>query len=373
MAPVHSRLISRLPLDNDALRLVLCELKEARTLMRLRSVCHAMKAVVDAFSAQRYNVDKMLCPFVGTDLVLEFRRLQAELGFIFSGSRVAQFFEDNTWADASDLDVYLYAGTALAVGGFLMTRAGYVYDGRDFATAVAAAPVANHSHAYNTPYIRHVYKFTKGDLKIDLVVATESPVRTIIHFHSTPVINGISWDQAFSLFATASWTRHDGMVLVDYSPTPAVEKYRERGFTLYDGRVGLTHSFHDYLRTGYRYIGDSSTWVVKLNTAGIAPPATDEVLSNNSFEVTPRPTFSKKGCLNVTAYEIEDTFFTHHRLAKGYTLASLAARFAGMVIHCLSQRFSAAGVDLDILVSIGGGDEARIIQRYVSSTLSCSH
>ncbi|EJD32909.1 hypothetical protein AURDEDRAFT_177997 [Auricularia subglabra TFB-10046 SS5] len=359
MVPVVSHLRSPLPINDDVMRLVLCELKDGSTLMRLRRVCHQMKGVVDDFSKARYNVDKMLRLFLGMTNVLDFRCLQAEVGAVFSGSSVIQFFEDNDWADDSDLDVYLYAGTAGLVGTFLMARAGYVYQGDDFASDFATEPATLGKHLYCSPYVRRVYKFAKDDLKIDLVVATESPIRTIVHVHSRPIINGVTWNRAFSCFAAASWSKH-GMVPTESSPG-AIAKYRERGFKLYDGRASLKYEYNDYLRTGYRFIGDPSTWLIDLDTTGITAPTTSEILQNNSFTVTARSVLSGGGVLKTTAYDVEEVFFTHYRLAAGYTLADFTSRFAGMVIHCLSQRLSLTHTALDISIVIGeNGVEKRI-------------
>ncbi|EJD34158.1 hypothetical protein AURDEDRAFT_176784 [Auricularia subglabra TFB-10046 SS5] len=348
MAPSYSRL----PVNDDILNLIFAFVRDGASLMRLRRVCRYMLFAVDDHGRRRFDVNKMLTPLFSD--VIGFRQIQAEIGAVLSGSRVMNFFRECDWTDFSDLDVYLYPGTAAVLGNFLIAVEGYEYVGLSWTADLAAEPSRPGFSLYNMAYVRRVYKFEKGALKIDLVVATQCPLQTILHFHSMPVVNGITWDGAFSCFAYGTWAKDEGMIL-DAKTNPALAKYRARGFTLYDARVSLSHTFNDYWRTGQRWIGDRDTWTIKLDTTGLIAPAIADRLTNTSFRVVGVPVLSGTDCLKTTEYRVETICFTNALLSMPCTVSLKLYRFADAVINCVRRRWVSSGLPFSARVSIGTG------------------
>ncbi|KAI0084165.1 hypothetical protein BDY19DRAFT_872341, partial [Irpex rosettiformis] len=171
-----------------------------------------------------YSVDRCLLRFF--DNPSAFRVLQSQTGAIISGSFALQLFARTTFPD-DDLDVYVGFGGRVAVGGWLLAN-GYQYTARppyfqpdtnstllldegqsqDYATAL------NGSHLFQEVYhnsvdgvlnIMDFFRSTGGIVrKVQLHIVKESPLVAIMNYHSTMLMNFITYDMAYCLYPNAT-------------------------------------------------------------------------------------------------------------------------------------------------------------------------
>ncbi|EJD33283.1 hypothetical protein AURDEDRAFT_177640 [Auricularia subglabra TFB-10046 SS5] len=130
-------------------------------------------------------------------------------------------------------------------------------------------------------------RFQRGDRRIDLVCTHGCPIYCILSFHCTLVMNFITWNKAYSVYAFRTLIREEGLVLrVNNQRTRrALEKYERRGFTLIEWRNSATGSFTDSFRAKERWIGDSSCWVRQLDTSNVLSQYIPSLAACISFAV----------------------------------------------------------------------------------------
>lgn len=80
--------------------------------------CKAMYDEVQIFYQCNYSLDPILEPFIPSEHIPAFRRLQGESGLVISGSVALQFFTRVTYPE-SDLDLYVEYAHAFEVGNWL--------------------------------------------------------------------------------------------------------------------------------------------------------------------------------------------------------------------------------------------------------------
>ncbi|TDL13253.1 hypothetical protein BD410DRAFT_847146 [Rickenella mellea] len=111
-------------------------------------------------------------------------------------------------------------------------------------------------------------------LKVQMIVAEECPLDTILSFHSTIVMNLISHQAAYCLFA---WTtledRHGVVVQEEVKRTrhkAALAKYAARGFNIItrdEAKRERDKKHRSSLRSGERWVDDRLAWVIPLDMA----------------------------------------------------------------------------------------------------------
>ncbi|GJE97285.1 hypothetical protein PsYK624_135010 [Phanerochaete sordida] len=169
-------------------------------------------------------------------------------------------------------------------------------------------PIAE-EHGYgNLSSISAVYSFTRrvveGDgtgkeVEVEVIVVYNSPMEAILTFHSTAVLNIISYSHAYSLYPRVTFENRLMLLLLpDRRIRPAVkEKYKDRGYTLLrhvpmllptltgDGTGDVVarqrardRSVARCFLAGLRWIGDRHSWVLPLRADGAAllPPSHGE-------------------------------------------------------------------------------------------------
>jgi hypothetical protein len=89
-------------------------------------------------------------------------------------------------------------------------------------------------------------------------------------------MNVIAWDTAFCLYPRATLLDRVALVIHPVIPldTPAVRKYAERGYRLFNAphayqRAQLAPVFFP---DALRWVDDARGWAVPLSTAGLVPP-----------------------------------------------------------------------------------------------------
>ncbi|KAH9899412.1 hypothetical protein C8Q73DRAFT_320240 [Cubamyces lactineus] len=265
----------------------------AATLLRIARTCRAGHRAITTYYRKTFNIDRLLtrffpspapfCSITGCghhehsqiyDRARVFRSLQARTGTLISGSCALQFF-DRTVYPASDLDLYVHLCHRREVGRWLVQE-GYTYEptthqDRNLEVEVEKVyeqPTPVEKYSGNESCIYQVFNFKRsildakrlsvddgrehplagsrppeehGELRIQLIVAKETPMEVILGFHSTCVMNVISYAKAYCLFPQA--TLEDRLSMFINSPSDdtlsqkperyqrAVIKYTERGFT----------------------------------------------------------------------------------------------------------------------------------------------
>jgi len=153
--------------------------------------------------------------------VSAFRQLQADLQFLVSGSQALQLLERTVYPD-SDLDIYVWPHQAKVIGEWLIAR-GYRYSPynippvrstfeealRDMSPS-RSEPGWGHvtnANQYGLPWALGVFNFKKHrsheiDMvtgedvvttdDIQIIVARDSPLAAILHFHSSALKFNIS-------------------------------------------------------------------------------------------------------------------------------------------------------------------------------------
>ncbi|KAG7098196.1 hypothetical protein E1B28_000164 [Marasmius oreades] len=187
--------------------------------------CKDARGQVDAYWKRALNISRLLLPFFTDHKARDFRIIQAATGALISGSTALQFFARTRYPD-SDLDVYVEHRFALELLSFL-EAIGYTFVSTeqppnkhlpDLRVIVerAASIMAGHIVAGYTPGtgIAGVYNMRKADKVIQVITATESPMDIILNFHSTVVMNAISYSHAYSLYPSATFNH--SLSLVSY-------------------------------------------------------------------------------------------------------------------------------------------------------------
>ncbi|KZV80359.1 hypothetical protein EXIGLDRAFT_687457 [Exidia glandulosa HHB12029] len=305
----------------------------ARDLVHISRTCNGASQAVSNYLTHTLTVDlcRMLARFFDTQsAVLEFRRLQAKYQFLISGSAALQLL-DRTVYPKSDLDLYLFPNDAQVIGNWLIEH-GYTYSPyqrngpsrQTFEEALASMPrpMAQLSAAqqrirnlYGLPGVRDVLNFKKplymgkgkgkarameeGQdgtpmldddpvIEVQLIVSDITPYEAILKFHSTVVMNIVTWDRAIALYPLGTLEQRRTMVTHSTSDGywKAIRKYTDRGFTLYADLSRFNDDFtRGAFRFGPRFFGDSQSWVVPLDTTGIDAPKEPVAVEGNSWEI----------------------------------------------------------------------------------------
>ncbi|KAI0694244.1 hypothetical protein C8T65DRAFT_585148, partial [Cerioporus squamosus] len=263
------------------------------TILRLQRVCRTAAKAVRDYIARAFDVRRVLIRFFPD--ALAFRTLQARTGTLISGSVALQFFDRGFYPD-SDLDLYVHMRHRREVGRWLLDQ-GYCfepapYQPSEFEAAATEALSGLAVTPYGMPGIAAVMNFTRRcdvpadmltcdapeTLKVQLIVARKTPMEVILGFHSTCVMNVISFEKAYCLFPRA--TLEERLSLLSSSSAghsrrrrQSVAKYAIRGFTIIE-RIPFTDLRAPSLfPLGWRWIDDSSSWVIPLDITDVAPSA----------------------------------------------------------------------------------------------------
>ena len=191
--------------DEDILLLDYCS---AKSLVSLRRTCTAVKTHVDAYIAQKFNVDRILTRYFTNPNA--FRYLQGWTGTLISGSSALQFF-DRSFYPLSDLDLYVSKGWGPEVGHFLLQEGYSFVPGQKqhptFDSALTEPRVQNNAALYgNFKGISGVFTFENtgrgGTRKVQVMLAVRTPIEVILRFHSSMSNNSNLQRLSMLTFAT---------------------------------------------------------------------------------------------------------------------------------------------------------------------------
>ncbi|KAJ6632211.1 hypothetical protein B0H10DRAFT_2206605 [Mycena sp. CBHHK59/15] len=259
----------------------------ALDLVRLSQTCRLLRDLVRDIC---FNVSRLLSPFFG-DNVDRFREIQADTATLVSGSAGLQFFNREIWPD-SDLDVYAHRGSARAPALFLASI-GYAFEPRASQDAdlrkQLGASERDREPSYLGRGIADVLDFTKGDRKIQLIIAVSTPMEVILSFHSTVVMNILTHDHAYCLYPRSTFIYKNAVIIetVGAGQEDGRQKYIDRGWEMIKAppmSVLASRGSELSIRAGTRWAGDTFTWTIPLRarrTAGIS--ATPDLCPLNSW------------------------------------------------------------------------------------------
>jgi len=106
---------------------------------------------------------------------------------------------------------------------------------------------------------------------VQLVTTSTSPVHSILCFHTTCVMNFITFEGAYSLYPRATFSAHEAITIgkITIRDLVALEKYTTRGWSI-RGQPRDVRSREPLFFFGeIRHVLDSHSWVISLEIDGI--------------------------------------------------------------------------------------------------------
>ncbi|KZV80355.1 hypothetical protein EXIGLDRAFT_781092 [Exidia glandulosa HHB12029] len=362
-------------------------------LCRVAKTCNGASQAVTNYVTHRFTIDlsRLLLRFLASqDDVLEFRRLQAKHQFLISGSAALQLLDRTIYPD-SDLDLYLFPNDAEAVGRWLIGRgyefSPYQWGGQTFEEVMKIGKPyrrddRDKNMKYALPGLRNIINFKKlisraprdeqqPDLssihedkfaEIQLIVSDVTPYEAILQFHTTVVMNVVTWDRAIALFPLGTLDHHRGIqtALPSWGFDEAVEKYRRRGFNFPQPYSGVDEGFKfgTTSSSGHRFFGDEHSWVVSLDTTGIDPPEKPVAAEGNSWEFE-YPSYSNCFAIRTVAGRMFHWIDMHHAYC-------VAEQFAAHVNKLMTTLYCAA--DRKHLLQLFNQDAAQPLAKWTEAT-----
>ena len=127
--------------------------------------------------------------------------------------------------------------------------------------------------------------------KVQLVVTEEMPILDILQgFYTTAVINVISWNKAYAIFARSTFLDFKTYSLKPLDPffIESLRKYHRRGWQWEETLRRQDYSSTSSLQP-LRRIGDKHTWIIHLPTQGVKKAyQPDLVLEHSHFGIVCR-------------------------------------------------------------------------------------
>ncbi|KAI0646149.1 hypothetical protein C8Q79DRAFT_909306 [Trametes meyenii] len=275
------------------------------TVANLSRVNRCIQEAAMDYKFRAYNINKRLSRFSNNPKA--FRSLQKQTATIISGSFALQFF-DRTYYDESDLDLYVHPDSScLLLGHHLIESEGYLFvpyswqlesydnEARRLCDQMHL-PLSDiedsmeFEHAYKIRSVRTVYNFVRthnptpgGKRKIQLIVCRSSPMASLMDFHSTCVMNVITYNAAYSLYPFATFELNISLVLNDREPNApaALRKYSRRGWKSIASDSSLVHYLEPraFSLDTLRWVCDGRSWTIPLPTDGFSEPLSGKQLS----------------------------------------------------------------------------------------------
>ncbi|KAH7927105.1 hypothetical protein BV22DRAFT_988881, partial [Leucogyrophana mollusca] len=219
-----------------------------RDLFALQSTNSRLRSLVQAFKSTRWDINALFSKFFSDPLI--FRRQLYACDAIVSGSQVVQFFANVQYPD-SDLDIFLCLEGALPMARWL-TANGYLFQPASYLQTHVERFILSLSREFDlrsAPYkpryldeqiiaVLNFYKHIGGiqTMKVQIIIVPHNPIRHVLDFHSTLVMNFIAWDRAVSIFPNQSFVDNCSFVAhlskTQY-PTPRwSRKWANRGYRM---------------------------------------------------------------------------------------------------------------------------------------------
>ncbi|KAK7682806.1 hypothetical protein QCA50_014190 [Cerrena zonata] len=270
--------LSNVVLINDLIYDIVFSECTPASILRLARTCKSAHAAVKYYMQRAFKIDRILSRFFTSPLA--FRQLQARTGSLISGSAALQFF-DRSYYPESDLDIYVPFKHRIEVGLFLF-KEGYQFEpgrGQDdgFHATLSVDRRADFDE-YDFRGVHAVLTFVKNWVdgtatKAQMIVAISTPMEAILGFHSTCVMNLISYEMAYSLYPKATFEKRTSLTSVGTGPhnetkAEAHYKYYLRGWDVQD-EFSESEREKDFYTHAFRWLGDKRCWSIPLDTSFI--------------------------------------------------------------------------------------------------------
>ncbi|KAI0323629.1 hypothetical protein GY45DRAFT_1264285, partial [Cubamyces sp. BRFM 1775] len=252
-----------------------------QSLLLLSRASRGIRELVSEYFKTAFDINATLGRFLPDPM--SFRCLQARTGTLVSGSVALQFF-DRTRYETSDLDIYVYLPFRREVGRWLLSQGFEFTPSRhqeeSFEAAVLPRRQSKGFH-YAMPGVAAIYTFhrhtLRASIKVQIIVAIRMPMEVILGFHSTCVMNAISYEKAYCLYPRA--TLEDRCSLLSWSSqgrakrrAEGIQKYSARGFRMLTLPDWDVHTPNRSFPSITRWFGDCHAWTISLSLNGITPP-----------------------------------------------------------------------------------------------------
>ena len=166
--------------------------------------------------------------------------------------------------------------------------------------------------------------------KIQLIITKSLPIIGILTgFYMTAVVNIISWNKAYAVFAKDTFIDRKTYMLqpLDTYFEGLLHKYNRRGWELNE-----TIHRHDYEEStsikGLRRLGDSRTWTIPLSIENVQKPTfPDFVLEHTTFTMrrVADQDWAEPGYPPCASYQISTKLFQHVALRHQFSVAQHTA------------------------------------------------
>ncbi|KAI0755934.1 hypothetical protein BC629DRAFT_1271974, partial [Irpex lacteus] len=233
---------------------------------QLAKTCRLMHGAIPRRLSSAFNLDGRLLSFF--DDPSAFRVLQSRTGAIISGSFALQFFARTAFSKA-DLDIYVAASARSDVGSWLLSQ-GYQFvarQRREYNIALDAfhnIETSRHGPVPGVVSVMDFHRFVRGvRRKVQVHFVAVCPLYTILRFHSTVVMNFITFNNAYCLYPMATLRVGTNLLLrsIRDGVRASLVKFEERGWPYVRF---LAQDDATFVHTSVRWVCDPHTWVVPL-------------------------------------------------------------------------------------------------------------
>ncbi|KAF2489868.1 hypothetical protein BU16DRAFT_531300 [Lophium mytilinum] len=297
---------------------------DACSILNLTSTCKRLHSLRHYL----WDINRSLRRFV--DDPMEFRSQMGAADGLISGSFVLQFFEGVFWEE-SDLDVFIRNdGRERAFAAYLIHKESYECINPVGSDAQVDPLEYEMKGDFKVlTYLRKSSNNTTHYPKIQIIVTKDLPIFRILQsFYTTCVVNVISWNKAYAIYARPTFAMHKTYCLrsVDDTIGALLRKYSDRGWQSHDVLwPEEARSPLNPFRTPRR-VGDSFTWTLPLSTTGIRTSKTpDSVLEYSQFgfaHTNDTTNIDAQTYSFQTCYGVEILPFRAHVLRYDYTFTS---------------------------------------------------
>ncbi|KAJ7597812.1 hypothetical protein C8J56DRAFT_883158 [Mycena floridula] len=253
-------------------------------------------ALCSDYRSEAFDItSKLLLFFPSQDVVQAFRQQLIEHNAVISGSFALQFFS-RTCFPSSDMDVYVSVEHAQGLIESWLPRG-------------------------------LINLFNEDGKNIQVVIVQHSPVKAILGFHSTAVMNFITGSRAFSLYPYASFVEQmnlmTGTLTDKFVALMAIAKYEQRGyatvnqledreFVHIDANDPVSIPEFGSFCERVRIIGDAETWTIPFGD--FAKPLDGPIYEGNVWHLESPRIYQHRSFVQVCA-----NYFKHRSLRHGYT------------------------------------------------------
>ncbi|KIK62227.1 hypothetical protein GYMLUDRAFT_165247 [Collybiopsis luxurians FD-317 M1] len=257
---------------------------------------------VESFRRRAFKIRYVLEPFMELNQISAFQCIQRDTGTLVSGSVAYKFFSRKIFD--SDLDLFCPITKCPQLARWLLSI-GYAFTSknalmgesfedsfartRDFTSQTTAIVPIDKIH--ESREIEAVWSFVNCQtLKWVQIIGTRgSPVAAILSFHSTAVMNFITYETAYSLYPRLTYEDKSNLCvdrgcLGSDRVKLAIQKWARRGYPVLPRlpREHLLAANSDLSVSNNRHVGDIHCWALNINlaTSGI-PPAPSSMHINS--------------------------------------------------------------------------------------------